>query len=475
MDQFHHIHFIGICGTGMASVAVALRQQGYVVAGSDDNIYPPMSTFLEGQGIQIMQGYKPENLNPQPDLVVIGNAMMRGNPEVEAVLNCKLQYVSLPEVLKEFFIRGKYSIVVSGTHGKTTTTSLMAWVFEQAGLEPGFLIGGIPENFGTGCRAGGGKYFITEGDEYDSAFFDKRSKFVHYLPDLAVINNIEFDHADIFPDLESIKMSFRRFINIIPGDGYLVAGGDDPNVKELLGKAFCKVETFGLNQGNIWTASDIQYKPEGTQFRAFREGKSVGEFFLPLLGSHNVKNALAVIASATLLGIPCEKIRAAFSTFKNIKRRLEIKGEVNGIVVIDDFAHHPTAVKVTLEAIRIRYPGRNIWALFEPRTNTTTRNIFQNELARSFDAADHIVIGAVNRPERFKPEERLSPEKLAADLKAQGKDAYSIPNVDEMVQMLVDKLQPGDVVVVMSNGKFGGAHEKLLAGLKTKYQSSDGL
>jgi UDP-N-acetylmuramate: L-alanyl-gamma-D-glutamyl-meso-diaminopimelate ligase len=468
MNQFRHIHFIGICGTAMASVAVVLRELGYVVSGSDENVYPPMDKFLEGQGIRIMQSYDPANLNPPPDLAVIGNAMTRGNPEVEAVLNRKLRYVSLPELVKEFFIRGKYSVVVTGTHGKTTTTSLLAWVFEQAGWNPGFLIGGIPENFGTGCRVGGGKYFITEGDEYDSAFLDKRSKFVHYLPDLVVINNIEFDHADIFPDLESIKLSFKRLINLIPTDGYLVAGCDDRNVSELLANAYCKTETFGFSPDSGWTARDVQHCSEGERFRVFRDEQSVGEFSLPLFGSHNVKNALAVIASATLLGISPQTIQAAFTTFKNVKRRLEIKGEVNGIIVIDDFAHHPTAVKATLEALRIRYPQRNIWALFEPRTNTTTRNVFQEQLAHCFEPADCVIIGAVNRPERFRPEERLSPEKLVADLNAQSKHAYSIPDVDEMVQMLVDKLRPGDVVVVMSNGKFGGAHEKLLEGLKAK-------
>jgi UDP-N-acetylmuramate: L-alanyl-gamma-D-glutamyl-meso-diaminopimelate ligase len=471
-NYIHRIHFVGICGTAMGSVAAALKQQGYLVTGSDDSVYPPMSTFLEQQGVEVVTGYRSVNLSPTPDLVIIGNAMMRGNPEVEAVLSQRLYYVSLPEVIKEFFIRGKYSVVVTGTHGKTTTTSLLTWVLDQAGVEPGFLIGGIPENFGIGCRSGKGRYFVSEGDEYDCAFFDKRSKFLHYLPDLVVMNNIEFDHADIFPDLEAIKLSFKRLINIIPSDGYLVASGDDPTLATLLDRAPCKVEKFGLESDNVWTARFVKHSTRGVSFRAYQDQRSIGDFSLPLYGVHNVRNALAVIASSRLLGISSSAIQAGFSSFKNIKRRMELKGEFGGIAVIEDFAHHPTAVRVTLDAIRTRFPGRSIWALFEPRTNTTTRNIFQKELSTSFGSASHVVIGAINRPERFKPEERLSPEKLVSDLVSSGLDANHIPDVDQMVKVLVDRLQPGDLVVIMSNGKFGGACGKLLFELEKKCQFS---
>jgi len=438
--EVNTIHFVGVCGTAMASVAAMCRELGHTVSGSDENAYPPMSTFLESHGIRILAGYRESNLDHNPDLIVIGNAMKRGNPEVERALDERLNICSLPELMRDCFIRGKHSVVIAGTHGKTTTTSLLAWVMESAGLSPGFLIGGIPNNFDCGARVGQGKHFIVEGDEYDTAFFDKRSKFVHYLPDTVIINNIEFDHADIFQDLAAVKRAFRQLVAIVPRRGLIVANGDDANVREILTGAQSRVRFF--------TKDDAK------------------GFALPLPGEHNQCNAAAVIVCATELGLSREQILRGFATFTGIKRRMEVRGEESGVTVLDDFAHHPTAITVTIRAIREKYPHRRLWALFEPRSNTTRRNVFQTELAESLSLADGVFISRVDRLQELKESERLDPEAIVTGLRSLGKTAEYSASADEIVNRLVPNLHDKDVVAVFSNGKFDGIHEKILARLR---------
>lgn len=462
-SEIKSIHFVGICGTAMASAAAALVEKGFHVTGSDTNVYPPMSTFLAQRKIEVMPTYAETNLAHKPDLVVIGNAISRGNPEAEAVLEKKLRYCSLPELLKEFFIRGKRSIVVSGTHGKTTTTSLLTWVFEHNGLNPSFLIGGIPENLKQGARFTDSEWFIIEGDEYDTAFFDKRSKFVHYLPEVAVINNVEFDHADIFENLAAIQLQFKRFINLIPRNGLLLANGDDENLAPLLNVTHCPVQRFGIGEENKFRAFNLKFGATATEFEipSFK-------FHLNLLGELNVRNALAVVAAAKHCGLSNKQIQSAFDTFKGIKRRMEVRGISGGVTVVDDFGHHPTAIRETLRALRFKYPTQKIWAIFEPRTNTTRRNIFQKELAEAFAGADAIVLSQIARLELLKPEERLDPAALMKDLQASGKPAAYLADADAIVAHLKKEVCGGDVVCVFSNGGFGDIHNKLLAQLGRK-------
>ncbi len=452
------IHFIGICGTAMASVAAALQARGLRVTGSDQNVYPPMSTFLESRGIEVMSGYAEAHLDHRPDLVVIGNAMSRGNPEVEAVLERKLPYTSLPELLKEQFIRGKRSLVVCGTHGKTTTTSLLAWVFEHNGFNPSYLIGGLANNFGQGARFTDSEWFIIEGDEYDTAFFDKRSKFVHYLPEVAIINNVEFDHADIFENLAAIQTSFRRLINLIPRNGLLLANGDDANLAPLLNVKHCPVHRFGLDQANELQATGLSFAAETSRFEV-RGAK----FSVPLIGELNVRNALAVVACARHCGLSDAQIQSAFGTFQGIRRRQEIRGEANGITVIDDFGHHPTAIRETVRALRHRFAGRRLWAVFEPRSNTTRRKVFQTELAAALAEADCVVVAQVARLEQLPAEERLDPARLMQDIASAGRPAAYLAEVEAIVHHVRGQALPGDVVCVFSNGGFGGIHARLLA------------
>jgi UDP-N-acetylmuramate: L-alanyl-gamma-D-glutamyl-meso-diaminopimelate ligase len=456
-SRIQSVHFVGICGTAMASAAAAMLEKGVKVTGSDQNVYPPMSTFLAGRKIEVMSGFSEQNLAHKPDLVVIGNAISRGNPEAEYVLDHKLQYCSLPELLKEFFIRGKRSLVVSGTHGKTTTTSLLAWVFEHNGLNPSFLIGGMPNNFGQGARFTDSEWFIIEGDEYDTAFFDKRSKFVHYLPEVALVNNLEFDHADIFSNIEAIQTSFKHFIRLIPRNGLLLANGDDSNLAPLLKITHCPVKRFGLDEGNAVQAFNIRYGPTATEFEipSFK-------FHTNFVGEFNVRNALGVIACAKHCGLKNQQIQSAFDTFKGVKRRMEVRGVAGGVTVVDDFGHHPTAIRETLRALRIRYPDQKLWAIFEPRSNTTRRNVFQAELADSFTDADAVVVSEVARLDQLAPDERLNPEKLMQDLKAADKEAVYLPDVDAIVDHVGRQAQGGEVVCVFSNGGFGGIHAKLL-------------
>jgi UDP-N-acetylmuramate: L-alanyl-gamma-D-glutamyl-meso-diaminopimelate ligase len=458
LTDFKSVHFVGIGGTAMASAAVAMQERGFHVTGSDqDVIYPPMSTFLATRGIAVKAGYAESNLAHHPDLVVIGNAISRGNPEAEAVLDRKLRYCSLPELLKECFIRGKRSLVVTGTHGKTTTASLLAWVFEHAGLNPSFLIGGIPANLGQGARFTDSEWFVLEGDEYDTAFFDKRSKFVHYLPEVAIINNLEMDHADIFASLADIQLAFRRFINLIPRNGLLLANGDEPNLTSLLNVKHCPVKRFGLGEANEVRATGIHLRADASEFEL-----STFKFELPLIGELNVRNALAVAACARHCGLTDTQIQAAFATFQGVQRRMTVRGEVRGIAVVDDFGHHPTAIRETLRALRVKFPGRRLWAIFEPRSNTTRRNIFQDELVDALERADQIVVAEVARLEQLQPNERLNPDKLMQDLRLAGKPAAYLPTVESILDHVAAGAKQGDVVCVFSNGGFGGIHDRLL-------------
>lgn len=444
----------------MGAVAAGMRAQGFTVSGQDDNVYPPMSTFLEEQGITITRGYAPEDIPAGADLVVVGNAMSRGRPAVEAVLNRKLIYLSLPETLKQFFLRGRHNLVVTGTHGKTTTTSMLAWILEHAGLAPGWLIGGIPANLGTGCQLRDSRHFVIEGDEYDTAFFDKRSKFVHYLPELVIVNNIEFDHADIFRDLDEIKTSFRRLLNIVPSEGMVLINADDPNCVDVAATCPAPVVEVGFSENAANRIRNVRHLPEGTTFELFGE-----TFEIPLLGDFNVRNAAMAVSAAHFYNVPLATIRSALAAFVGIKRRQEVRGVVNGVTVIDDFGHHPTAIRETLAGLRQRYAGSRLWAIFEPRSNTTRRAVFQHTLPAAFEHADGVFIAQVARLDQLPEAERLDPERVVADIAATGKPAFYEPTADTIVTRLKTLAGPGDVVVVFSNGGFDGIHDKLLGQL----------
>ena len=455
------IHFCGICGTAMASCAAALRERGYRITGSDQGVYPPMSAFLADRGLAVMSPYREANLDHRPDLVVIGNALSRGNPEVERVLEEKMRYTSLPELLRELFLRGRRSIVVAGTHGKTTTASLMAWVFDRAELDPGFLIGGVPVNFGFGARFTGSPWFIIEGDEYDTAFFDKRSKFVHYLPEIAIVNNLEFDHADIFDDLAAIRLSFRRFINLVPRNGMLLANGDEPNLGTLLESAPCPVTTFGLTGANHLHPEEVEAVETGSRFRI--EGET---YELPLHGNLNLRNALAVIATARHCGIVPGIIAGALASFRGIRRRMEVRARIGGITILDDFGHHPTAIRETLGALRTAWAGRRLWAVFEPRSNTTRRNTFQQELAEALGGADRVLFSRIDRMEQLDPGKQLDPLRLRDDIRKGGATCEYLETAGEICRHLLESAREGDVICIFSNGSFGGLHAMLEEGLR---------
>src|SRR6266550_4509249 len=467
-----HYHLIGIGGTAMASLAGLLKSAGHTVTGSDENVYPPMSTGLQEMGIAYNQGYRPGNLLPKPDIVIVGNAISRGNPELEAVLIQKLRYTSAAATIKEEFIWGHHSMAVGGTHGKTTTTSLLTWVLESAGLNPSFLIGGVAENFGTSYRLTDSHYFVIEADEYDTAYFDKGPKMWHYLPDTAIVNNIEFDHADIYRDEEAYKFAFARFINLVPKNGVVVAGWDSPIVRALAPKSFAPVESFAYDDKALppagqphWRAREIEFSESGTTFRAFRSGDEWGRFETPLAGAFNVRNVLAVIAAAESINADRDGVRQGLRTFASVKRRMEVRGEVRGVAVIDDFAHHPTAVRETIDAIRQKYKGRRIVAVFEPRSYTAQRREFQNDYVRAFRDADEIVFASLFRPDRYTKETALDLKQLVRDLGSNGKGAKELKDADAIVADLSPRLKERDVVLIMSNGGFGGIHEKLLAAL----------
>ena len=461
------IYLIGICGTAMATLAALLKQRGHDVRGSDQNVYPPMSDFLAAERIPAFSGYSAENLTPDIDLVVVGNAISRGNPELEAVLERRVRYCSLPEAIRDIFLWGAAPVVLAGTHGKTTTTSLTGWLLTAGGLDPTVLVGGVALNFGAGgssYRVGGGRHFVIEGDEYDSAFFDKTAKFLKYLPDVAVVNNVEFDHADIYADLDAVRLAFRRLATLVPRNGLLLLGADSPDALALQRAAVSPVETFGVGAGATWRAVDVAHRDGLTHFEIHRDGRPFGRFASPLLGIHNVRNALAAVAVGARAGLTAAALADGLRAFKGIKRRLEIVGEQRGVTVLDDFAHHPTAVHETLLALKTGYPGRKVWAVFEPRSASSCRRVFQDDFARAFGAADEVVIAGVFRSS-LPEEERLSAEQLVSDLEHAGRRARHIPAVDAIVHAVATEAGRGDLVVLMSNGGFGGIHQKLLQAL----------
>ena len=458
------IHLIGICGTAMATLAALLKHKGYEVRGSDQSVYPPMSDFLRHQGITLMEGYRAEHITADLDMVVIGNAISRGNPELEEVLDRKIRYCSLPDSIRDNFLWGARSVVIAGTHGKTTATSLTGWVLTHAGADPSVFIGGIAENFEGSYRIGGGRDFVIEGDEYDSAFFDKTAKFLKYLPDVAVVNNVEYDHADIYADLDAIRLAFRRFVNLVPRRGLLLLGADSPDAMVLRSAAHCRVETFGLAAGADWQAHDLKTGTSSTVFGVRRNGSPIGIFELPLLGAYNVRNALAALAVGASVGVNTDTMAEALRKFKGVRRRLEHRGTEGGVVVYDDFAHHPTAIAETLAGVRSAHPARAIWAIFEPRSATACRRIFQSEFAHAFEAADHVILPAVFRS-TLPDDQRLSAEQLVADLKARDVDARYIPDTEEIVRTVQREARDGDLVIVMSNGGFDNIHQRLLTAL----------
>ena len=467
-----HYHLIGICGTAMASLAGMLQGRGHRVTGSDQNVYPPMSTQLESLGIEILNGYKAENADVGADCVIVGNAVSRGNPELEEILNRKLVYRSQAEVVKEEFIRGRRSLVVAGTHGKTTTTSIATWVMETGGLSPSFLVGGIVQNFGASFRVADSDYFVIEGDEYDTAYFDKKPKFMHYLPEIAIVNNVEFDHADIYRDIHEIKFAFSRLMNLVPGNGHLIVGIDSPIAREVLndmrGRLYTNIETFGTSDDAKWQARYIDFAGERTRFTIFKDNHRWGEFETNLIGEFNVRNCLAVIIAADAWGISREKIQEAFNTFKSVKRRVEIRGVERGVTVIDDFAHHPTAVEETLKALKVKYAGHRLIAVFEPRSWSSRLATFQEPYAKAFVHADYVIIaGVYNTSKASELGKVLDVDELIRGIRLTGKPAYSFPDADHIVEHLRPELKEGDVVAIMSNGGFGGIHDKILNILRT--------
>jgi UDP-N-acetylmuramate: L-alanyl-gamma-D-glutamyl-meso-diaminopimelate ligase len=466
-----HYHLIGICGTAMAALAGMLQARGHAVSGSDENVYPPMSTMLATLGIKVNQGYRPEHLEPAPDCVIVGNAIPRGNPEVETTLERKLLYRSQAEVVKEEFIRGRRSLVVAGTHGKTTTTSIAAWVMDQGGHNPSFLIGGVAQNFGVSFRVTDSDCFIIEGDEYDTAYFDKGPKFMHYLPEIAIVNNIEFDHADIYNDLAAVKLAFRRLMNLVPGNGRLIANWDSPHVRDVVAamgaKLFTQLETFGTSEDAKWRISEMDFAGELSKFTITREGERWAEFETPLIGDFNLLNCLAVVIAADAWGIKRETIGAALRSFKNVRRRAEVRGEERGVTVIDDFAHHPTAVRETLRGLRNRYRQRRLIAVFEPRSWSSRLAVFQEDYANAFAAADYVLIASVFDSQKVSEKGKsLDTSKLIEDIKRAEKPALALADADAIIQHLLPELRAGDVVAIMSNGGFGGIHEKLLEKLR---------
>ena len=462
------IHFIGVCGTAMATLAALLKRKGHDVQGSDENVYPPMSTFLESEKIRALAGYRAEHITGSIDLVVVGNAISRGNVELEAVLDRKMRYCSLPEAIREHFLWTSRSIVIAGTHGKTTTTSLTGWLLVHAGADPSILVGGIARNLGedgSSYRLGKGRDFVIEGDEYDSAFFDKTAKFLKYLPDIAVVNNVEFDHADIYADLDAVRLAFRRLVNLVPKSGLLLLGADSPDAAALKKAAVSPVETFGLAESADWRASDVTVSGDGQVFNVWHAGTRFGTMEVPLFGVHNVRNALAAIAVAHAVAIPAGTIADGLRAFRGVKRRLEIFGKAGGVTIYDDFAHHPTAIAETLAGLRAANPHRRIWAIFEPRSASSSRRVFQQEFARAFGPADEVIIAPVFRT-NLAEGERLSPQQLVADLKRAGQRAKHAASLDDIVATIVKEHREGDLVVFMSNGGFGGIHQKTLDALR---------
>jgi UDP-N-acetylmuramate: L-alanyl-gamma-D-glutamyl-meso-diaminopimelate ligase len=460
------VHLIGICGSAMASLAGMLQTKGFRVTGSDAAAYPPMSDLLDSLGIPIAEPYAEDNVPPKTDLVIVGNAISRGNVELEYVLDQRIPFVSLAETIQHEFLRGRESLVVAGTHGKTTTTSMLAWIYEVAShaqpeVAPSFLIGGIAENFGASFRVRDSKPFILEGDEYDTAFFDKGPKFMHYFPDALILTHVEFDHADIYENLQAVKTAFRRLVNLIPRRGRVVAFDGSPNVDDCLGRAFCTVERYGFKADSTWQIRDLTHDHRNSKWKILRSGKEWLQVTLPMPGEHNALNATAAAALAAGQGIEPVSITEALSTFQSVKRRLEVRAVAAGVTIIDDFAHHPTAIRETLKALRAAYPGQRLWAVLEPRSNTLRRNVFERELVDSLALADGIVVAGVFKSESIPEAERMHPEKVVAALVKAGHDASFFPTADAIVDGLTPRLKSGDVVAILSNGGFDGIYEKL--------------
>jgi UDP-N-acetylmuramate: L-alanyl-gamma-D-glutamyl-meso-diaminopimelate ligase len=474
LSETKHLHVIGIGGSAMGPLAGMLRERGFRVTGSDSGVYPPASTLLESLGISFFNAFDAAHLQPAPDLAVIGNIIARGNPELEEVLDRKIPYRSMPEILEEVFLPGRHSIVVSGTHGKTTTTAMLAWIFHAAGKRPNFLVGGVAENFGKSYGLGGGEEFILEGDEYETAFWDRGPKFFHYHPDDLIITSLEYDHADIYPDFETYQLAFRRLVNLVPRRGRVVIWGDSedsgPALRRAAERAFCPVDTYGFNDGNDWVASGFAIDGETMRFRAAHHGKLFGEFALAATGRHNVLNAIAALIIAQGRGIAAAEIAKALATFRSVKRRMDVQAEIGGVLVVDDFAHHPTAVKATIEAARARWPVRRLWAILEPRSNSMRRKVFQDALPKALALADRVILGGVFRAQQLGGENRLDPETVAESVRALGKDARVLPSSGAIAEHLGAEAKPGDLLLIMSNGSFDGLCEKLLKKLGSTVQ-----
>jgi UDP-N-acetylmuramate: L-alanyl-gamma-D-glutamyl-meso-diaminopimelate ligase len=466
MRDRKHIHLIGICGTAMASLAGLLQLKGHRITGSDQAAYPPMSDLLERLRIPIAEPFSEANLQPHPDLVIVGNAMSRGNVELEYVLDQKIPFTSLAAVIHDEFLRGRESLVVAGTHGKTTTTSMLAWIYEVGArkhpeLAPSFLIGGVAENFGTSFQFGDGRPFILEGDEYDTAYFDKGPKFMHYFPDALILTHVEFDHADIYKDLDAVKTAFKRLVNLVPRRGRIVAFDGAPNVDECVGLAFCNIERYGFAADSVWRVDELEHAGSQSRWLVLRSGEPWAEFTLEMAGAHNVLNATAAAALAAGQGVPVDSIVEALATFRSVKRRLEIRDVIDGVTIIDDFAHHPTAIRETLKALRSAYPNSRLWAVLEPRSNTLRRNVFEHELVDSLALADEVVMAGVFKMESIPAAERLHPEAVVKSLTDRGVAAELLPDADAIVESIAPRLRSGDVVAILSNGGFDGIYDKL--------------
>jgi UDP-N-acetylmuramate: L-alanyl-gamma-D-glutamyl-meso-diaminopimelate ligase len=472
-----HVHLIGVCGTAMASLAGLLQLRGHRVTGSDSGAYPPMSDLLQSLGIAI-DPFAEHNLQPAPDLVIVGNAISRGNVEVEYVLEHRLPFTSMAQVLHEEFLFARRSLVVAGTHGKTTTSSMLAWILAVAAekdprFAPSFLIGGVAENFGTSFRwldsvgRSGEQYFVIEGDEYDTAFFDKGPKFMHYFPQSMILTSVEFDHADIYGSLEEVKTAFKRLVNLVPRNGRVVAYGGHANVSECVAKAFCAVERYGFDESCAWQIRDLRQGEDGSHWQIFRNGKHWADVAMPLAGEHNVLNATAAAALAAGEGVLPEDVVRALKTFRSVKRRMEVIARVNGVTIVDDFAHHPTAIRETLRAMRSRFSlapahsGGRLWAVLEPRSNTLRRNVFESELCDSLALADRVVLADVFRAAAIPEAERLHPGAVVERLNAQGTPAILLADADAIIEWIAPQLASGDVVAILSNGGFGNIYQKL--------------
>ncbi len=474
MNAHKHIHLIGICGTAMASLAGMLQRRGFRVTGSDAAAYPPMSDFLASLNIPVSQPFAEQNLTPRPDLVVVGNAISRGNVELEYILDQRIPFCSLPQILHDEFLVGKEVLVVAGTHGKTTTTSMLSWIFESAGLHPSFLIGGIAENFGSSFQLGAGKHFILEGDEYDTAFFDKGPKFLHYFPDQVILTSVEFDHADIYKDLDAVETAFKRLVNLVPRRGRIVAFDSGVSLDRCLAKAFCPVERYGSGKNAAWQITNLRFDPSATRWTVLHNGKPWADLEFPLAGEYNVWNASAAAAIAANCGISVPQIAEALKSFQSVKRRLEVRAIINGVTIIDDFAHHPTAIAATLNALRTRYKDARLWVVLEPRSNTLRRNVFQSDLAKSLAVADEVVVANVFKSEAIPEAERLDIEGVATETKRLGRRARIVADADAIVNLIAQELRSGDVVAILSNGGFGGIYEKLPQKLKMLAETASG-